>query len=138
MNRVQALNILFLIGRVIVGGYFLMAAYNHFTRSGMMAGYAQSKGTPAPKLAVLGTGVLLLLGGASFLLGYHPTFGTGLLIIFLLGVSFQIHTFWKISDPMASMAERVNFQKNVALIGFLLMTLIITRPWYMSLGARLP
>lgn len=136
MDLLQALQILFLIGRIIVGGYFLMAAFNHFTKTGMMAGYAQSKGTPAPKLAVAGTGVLLLLGGASFLLGYHPTIGTILLVIFLLGVSFKIHNFWTISDPMARMNEQVNFGKNVAMIGFLLMTLMINRPWYMSLGAR--
>ena len=136
MDLAQAFNILFLIGRIIVGGYFLMAAYNHFTKTGMMAGYAQSKGTPAPKLAVMGTGVLLLLGGASFLLGYHPTIGTGLLILFLLGVSFKIHAFWLVSDPMGRMNEQVHFGKNIVMIGFLLMTLTILRPWPMSLGAR--
>jgi putative oxidoreductase len=134
MDLAQAFNILFLIGRIIVGGFFLMNAFNHFTKTGMMAGYAQSKGTPAPKLAVVGSGVLLLLGGASFLLGFHPTIGTILLVIFLLGVTFRIHAFWKISDPMARMNEMVNFTKNIALIGFLLMTLMIYRPWPMSLG----
>jgi putative oxidoreductase len=134
MDLLQILQILFLIGRIIVGGYFLMAAFNHFTHTGMMAGYAQSKGTPAPQLAVMGTGVLLLLGGASFLLGYHPTIGTILLVIFLLGVSFRIHNFWTIADPMARMNEQVHFGKNVAMIGFLLMTLMINRPWPMSLG----
>ena len=136
MDLAQAFNILFLIGRIMVGGYFLMAAFNHLTKTGMMTGYAQSKGTPAPKLAVIGTGILLLLGGASFLLGYHPTIGTILLVIFLLGVSFRIHAFWKISDPMARLGERVNFMKNMALIGFLLMTLMIYRPWPLSLASR--
>ena len=132
----QAFDILFLIGRIIVGGFFLMNAYNHFTMTGMMAGYAQSKGTPAPKLAVIGAGVLLLLGGLSFLLGYHPTIGTILLVIFLLGVTFKIHAFWLVSDPMGRMGEQVNFSKNIAMIGFLLMTLMIYRPWHLSLGGR--
>jgi putative oxidoreductase len=134
MDLVQAIHILFLIGRIIVGGYFLMAGFNHFRNTKMMAGYAQSKGTPSAKAAVVGTGFLLLLGGLSFLLGYHPTIGTGLLIIFLLGVSFKIHAFWKVSDPMARMGEQVNFGKNIAMIGFLLMTLMINRPWPISLG----
>jgi putative oxidoreductase len=136
MNLAQVIEILFLIGRIIVGGYFLMAAFNHFTKTGMMAGYAQGKGTPAPKAAVMGTGVLLLLGGLSFLLGYHPTIGTGLLILFLLGVTFKIHAFWLVSDPMARMNEQVNFGKNIAMIGFLLMTLMIYRPWPISLGGH--
>jgi putative oxidoreductase len=136
MDRIEIFNILFLLGRIIVGGYFLMAGFNHFANANMMAGYAKSKGTPAAKLAILGTGVLLVLGGASFLLGFHPTIGTILLLIFLLGVSFKIHNFWTISDPQARMNEQVHFGKNVAMIGFLLMTLMIYRPWYMSLGGR--
>jgi uncharacterized membrane protein YphA (DoxX/SURF4 family) len=134
MDLSQAFQILFLIGRIIVGGYFLMAGFNHFMNATMMAGYAQSKGTPAPKLAVMGSGVLLLLGGASFLLGFHPTIGTFLLVIFLLGVTFRIHAFWLVTDPMGRMNEQVHFGKNIAMIGFLLMTLMITRPWPMSLG----
>ena len=134
MDIAQALNILFLIGRIIVGGYFLMAGFNHFMNTSMMAGYAQSKGTPAPKLAVMGTGALLLLGGASFLLGFHPTIGTLLLVVFLLGVTFRIHAFWLVTDPMGRMNEQVHFGKNIAMIGFLLMTLMIARPWPLSLG----
>ncbi len=30
------------------------------------------------------------------------------------------------------MSEQVHFGKNVTMIGFLLMTLLINRPWYMS------
>lgn len=132
MDLLQILQILFLIGRIIVGGYFLMAGFNHFANANMMAGYAQSKGTPSAKAAVLGSGVLLVLGGASFLLGFHPTIGTALLLLFLLGVTFKIHNFWTISDPQARMNEQVHFGKNIAMIGFLLMTLMILRPWFMS------
>jgi uncharacterized membrane protein YphA (DoxX/SURF4 family) len=118
MDRVQAFNILFLIGRIIVGGYFLMAAFNHFTNSGTMAGYAKSKGTPAPRLAVRSRVVLLLLGGLSFLLGYHRAIGSGLLILFLLGVTFKIQAFWVVADAVARMTKPVNFGKNIAMIGF--------------------
>jgi putative oxidoreductase len=134
MDLAQVLNILFLIGRIIVGGYFLMAGFNHFKNADMMAGYAKMKGTPAPKLAVMGSGVLLLLGGASFLLGFHPTIGTLLLVVFLLGVTFRIHAFWLVTDPMGRMNEQVHFGKNIAMVGFLLMTLMINRPWPLSLG----
>ena len=40
-------NIAFLIGRVIVGGFFLMNGFNHFAQFNMMTGYAKSKGVPA-------------------------------------------------------------------------------------------
>ena len=89
------MNIAFLIGRIIFGGYWLMASFNHFKNLNYMSEYAKARGTPSPKLAVAGTGVILLLGGLSMLLGVYPAIGIVLLIIFLLGVSFQIHSFWK-------------------------------------------
>jgi len=127
-------HIAFLIGRVIVGGFFLMNGFNHFAKLNMMAGYAKSKGIPAPALAVGCSGVLLLLGGLSLLFGYHPTIGAGLLVAFLLGVSFSMHNFWTVQDQQAKMGEMTNFLKNMAILGLLLMTLAIPRPWLMSLG----
>ena len=129
-------NIAFLIGRIIAGSFFLMNGFNHFAQLNMLAGYAKSKGMPAPALAVGGSGVFLLLGGVSLLLGYHPTIGAGLLVIFLLGSSFGIHNFWKVQDQQAKMGEMINFLKNLGLLGLLLMTLAIPRPWPMSLAHR--
>jgi putative oxidoreductase len=133
-REVSTVDIAFLIGRIIAGGYFIMGAFNHFKNLGMMKGYAQSKGTPAPAVAVAGTGVLLLLGGFSLLLGYQPIVGIVLLIVFLLGVSFNMHNFWSIEDPQMKMAEMVNFLKNMGLLGLLLMLAAIPRPWPLSLG----
>jgi uncharacterized membrane protein YphA (DoxX/SURF4 family) len=127
-------NIAFLIGRLIVGCFFLMNGFNHFAQLNMLTGYAKSKGIPAPKLAVGGSGVLLFLGGLSLLLGYHPTIGAALLVIFLLSVSFGIHNFWTIQDQQAKMGEMTHFLKNMAILGLLLMTLAIPRPWLMSLA----
>jgi uncharacterized membrane protein YphA (DoxX/SURF4 family) len=127
-------NIAFLIGRVIVGCFFLMNGFNHFAQLNMLTGYAKSKGIPAPKLAVGGSGVLLFLGGLSLLLGYHPTIGAALLAIFLLSASFGIHNFWTIQDQQAKMGEMTHFLKNMAILGLLLMTLAIPRPWLMSLA----
>ena len=127
-------NIAFLIGRIIASGFFLMNGFNHFSQLNMMAGYAKSKGVPVPALAVGGSGVLLSLGGLSLLLGYHPTVGACLLVIFLLGVSFGIHNFWTIQDPQAKLGEMTHFLKNMAMLGLLLMSLAIPGPWLMSLG----
>jgi putative oxidoreductase len=127
-------NIAFLIGRVMVGGFFLMNSFNHFAQLNMMTGYAKSKGIPAPALAVGGSGVLLFLGGLSLFLGYHPTIGVALLVIFLLGASFSIHNFWTVQDQQAKQGEMINFLKNMAILGLLLMTLAIPQPWLMSLS----
>ena len=60
---------LFLLGRVLFGGFFVLSGIRHFQHLDMMAGFTGSKGFPAPKLAVIGSGLLILLGGLSILLG---------------------------------------------------------------------
>jgi hypothetical protein len=55
--------------------------------------------------------------------------------IFLLGVSFQIHNFWKVDDAQMKQIDMINFTKNMALIGALLMFLLLPHPWPMSLGS---
>jgi putative oxidoreductase len=58
-----------LLSRVILGFYFLFNSFNHFRNLNSMAGWVQSKNVPAPKLMVALTGILLLIGGLSILLG---------------------------------------------------------------------
>jgi uncharacterized membrane protein YphA (DoxX/SURF4 family) len=126
--------ILFLVARLLFGGYFVFNAVNHFTQTSAMTGYAQSKGVPAPKLAVTFTGLLLLIGGVSVLFGIYPILGATALVLFLVPVTFTMHTFWKIEDPQMKMAEKVNFTKNLALVGGALLLLAIPQPWPASLG----
>ncbi len=125
---------LFLLGRILYGGFFVMAGLNHFMQAGAMAGYAQSKNVPAPKLAVFGTGVLLLLGGASVLLGVEPQIGVLLLVLFLLPTSFIMHAYWKVTDPQWRQVDQINFMKNLALLGAGLTLLLVPQPWPLSLG----
>jgi len=129
-------DIAFLVGRVIAGCFFLMNGFNHLAQINLMTGYAKSKGIPAPALVVGGSGVFLFLGGPSLLLGYHPTIGLALLLIFLVGAPFGIHNFWTVQDQQPKQGEMINFLKNMAILGLLLMTLAIPRPWPVSLGRR--
>jgi putative oxidoreductase len=124
---------IFLIGRLLLGGFFVHSGYKHFKFINMMAGYSQSKGVPAPKAAVALTGLLLLVGGFSVLLGVYPTIGTIALIIFFVPATYSMHAFWKVVDPQARMGETVNFSKNIALLGAALMLLSIPQPWPLSL-----
>lgn len=123
------MDILFLIGRFIFGGYFLMNAWNHFKNLEGMTGYAASKGVPSPRAAVFVGGVLLMLGGLGVILGIAPEASLALLIIFLVPVSWKMHAFWKETDPNRRMMEQVQFMKNMALLGALLMLYAVSVPW---------
>lgn len=126
-------DVLFLVGRLLLGGYFLRSGFNHFKHAGMMAGYAASKGVPSSKVAVMGSGVLLVAGGLGVLLGVYVNLAVATLVLFLVPVTFMMHAFWKVQDPMQKMGESVNFYKNLALIGAVLMLLSIPQPWDLSL-----
>ncbi len=125
---------LVLVGRIIVGAYYLFNALNHLVFApGQLTEYAASKGVPAPLLAVIVSGLLLLIGGLSILLGIFPRIGVLALVVFFLPVTFWMHDFWAIEDPQARMMQMVNFLKNLALMGSALIFLAIPEPWEPSL-----
>lgn len=115
------MDILVLIGRVLFAAIFLTSAAGHLTQTKMMAGYAASKGVPAPVLVTIGSGVLILVGGLSVLLGIWADLGALLLVVFLIPAAVLMHGFWKEADPQARQMEMVHFQKDVALAGAALM-----------------
>ena len=117
--------IIFLIGRVLFGGFFLCNAYGHFKNHVGLTGYARMKHVPIPQAAVIGGGIFLLLGGASLLINRFAILGMILLVLFLVPTTIMMHKFWKEADPQTKMTERISFMKNVALIGALLMMVAI-------------
>lgn len=117
------MDVVILIGRILFVALFLNSAVGHFTQTTSMAGYAQSRGVPAPKLATLVGGVLLLLGGLSVLLGIWPDLGALLLVIFLVPTALMMHPFWRESDQQSRMTEMINFLKDISLAGASLMLL---------------
>jgi uncharacterized membrane protein YphA (DoxX/SURF4 family) len=45
------------------------------------------------------------------------------LVVFLVPVTFLMHNFWAVEDQQRKMGEMVNFMKNLALLGFVLIIL---------------
>lgn len=97
-----------------------------------MTQYAKMKEVPFPAIAQGFTGLMLLLGGLSILFGIYPVVGIVLLAAFLVPVSLMMHNFWKLEDPQLRMADKVNFMKNMALLGAVPMLLAIPSPWPLS------
>ena len=129
------MELLFLFGRLLFGGYFLLNAINHFTKAGALVGYAAAKGVPQPRLAVFGSGVLLAFGGLGVILGVFVQYALLALVVFLVVVSFKMHNYWS-GDALPSerAADMVNFTKNMALLGAALMLFDATQyGWAYSL-----
>lgn len=114
------MDIVFLVGRVLLAAVFLLSAVGHLTQSKGMAQYAQSKGVPAAESGVILSGLVFALGGLGLVLGIWTDVAALLIALTLVPVSLMMHAFWKESDPMARQGELVHFNKNLALIGGLL------------------
>src|SRR5580765_5921346 len=123
---------LFVLGRVIFGGFFLYNGVNHFLNEKAMSQHAASKGVAAPDAAVTASGALLTAGGVSVLTGIKPKQGLAAIVAFLIPVTLQMHRFWEENDPGQRMNETIHFAKNVALIGAALTMMQIAEPWPIS------
>jgi putative oxidoreductase len=122
----------FLIGRLVFGGFFLYNGINHLKERKQVAQYAESKSVPMAEAVVAATGVALIAGGASILLGVKPKLGTAAIAGFLAGVSPVMHNFWSVQEPGQRMNEMINFSKNMALLGSALALMGVDEPWPVS------
>ena len=111
------MDLIIVIGRILFGGFFLMSGINHFTKLEAMTGYAKYKKLPAAKLGVLVSGLMLVIGGISIILGYYADLGALLLAIFLVLAAVIFHNFWKETDATAKQNEMLGFMKDLALAG---------------------
>ncbi len=116
MNIEQAA---FLIGKLLLGGYFAFSGLNHFMHTRDMAGWAEQKGLPKPEIMVYISGLVLILGGLGIIAGAYPVLSIGILSAFLIAANIVMHDFWNLEEGREE--QMIHFLKNTALLGALLM-----------------
>jgi putative oxidoreductase len=104
-----------LIGRILFSLIFILSGFSHFA-TGTIA-YAKYAGVPMASFLVPLSGIIALAGGLSIALGYKAKIGAWLIVLFLIPVSFAMHKFWGIADPMMAQMQMAMFMKNIALTG---------------------
>lgn len=104
-----------LFGRILFSLIFIIAIAGHFSQQ--MIGFAAAQGVPLAPIVVPLSGVIALLGGLSVALGYKAKWGAWLLVLFLAPVTFKMHNFWAVQDPMMAMMQQAMFMKNLSMLG---------------------
>ena len=64
-----------------------------------------------------------------------PKIGIAAAALFLIPVTLVMHQFWK-EEGAARMADMINFTKNFALMGSVLMLAAVPEPWPVSIDGR--
>ena len=113
------MNYVLLLGRILFSSLFILKSFNHFSEKALT--HATNMDVPVASIFVPITGLILLLGGFSILLGYKARAGGWLLAFFLAPTAFLMHPFWNVQDSYASMMEQFCFMKNLSLLGAALM-----------------
>jgi uncharacterized membrane protein YphA (DoxX/SURF4 family) len=119
------MSIVLLIGRILFVGLFLYSGIDHLTKSKDMAAYVAAKGLPAPRIAVIGSSVLMLVGALMVLLGIWADAGALLIFVFLIATTPTMHAFWKENNSHAKTSEMIQFSKNISLAGASLMVMAL-------------
>lgn len=115
------MDVLVLVGRILFVLLFLASGMGHLTQTKAMAGYAAAKGLPAPVPATVLSGLVMLAGAVSVVLGVWADLGALLLAVFLFPTAVLMHAFWKETDPQTRQTEQIMFLKDVSLGGAALM-----------------
>jgi len=103
------------LGRILFAAIFLISGPGHFSEKTI--GYAAGHGVPLASIAVPLSGAIAIAGAIMIILGFQARIGAWLLVLFLVPVTFTMHNFWAVTDPMAASMQRIMFLKNLSMLG---------------------
>lgn len=104
-----------LLGRLLFAFIFLRSGFSHFSSESIA--YANSQGVPAASFLVPASGILAIIGAISIIIGYKAKIGGWLIVLFLIPVTFMMHNFWTLTDPMMKQTQMAMFWKNISMLG---------------------
>ena len=119
------MNTVLIIARVLFALIFLASGASHLTKLEAMTGYAQYKKVPAAKLAVVVSGLMILVGGLYIVFGVYADLGALLIAIFLIPTAFLMHAFWKETAATAKQNEQIAFMKDISMAGAALIIFVL-------------
>jgi putative oxidoreductase len=107
---------LLLLGRILMGGIFVMSGYGKLIGLSAFAASLEKNGVPfASVMAVIGASVEFF-GGLAVVLGIAVRPVAILMIAFVIVATLISHRFWELQGAARQM-QQTQFSKNVAIIG---------------------
>lgn len=118
-------NVIDLIGRIFLSFIFIYDGLDSILYFRKTKEVMTSYGiTFQQDILLIGSIILLMLGGTLLLIGYRSSFGAVLLLLYYIPVTLIVHSFWNDPDEMERRLEAIMFMKNLAIIGGLLMVYV--------------
>jgi putative oxidoreductase len=109
-----------LIGRGLLGLYFIVPGITKITGFGEMSEYMLAHNVPFVSALLVLTIVIQIGGGLSLLAGYRVQWVAFILAGLTLVISLFMHNFWVMEEGLQRGHELQNFIKNMAIMAGLL------------------
>jgi len=109
-----------LIGRILLAVIFIISGFGKITGYDATAGYMAAKHLPMVSVVVAPLILKELGGGLALAAGFKARWVALLLAGFTLLAAIIFHDFWA-ADAASKMNQQINFMKNVAIAGGMLM-----------------
>ncbi len=119
--------------RVLTGSTYALLGFDALREPGARVDQAAAvlagarKVIPLPaddELVVRGNAAVQVLGGTLLALGHAPRLSALALAGSLIPTTLAGHAYWTIEDPAARKLQRIQFHKNMAMIGGLLFAVL--------------
>ncbi len=111
--------ILWIVGRVLLGGLFVIGGAHHFFKLPSIASAMIARGVPAAGFVLIVGSVFQIAAGALLMLGLYAGLASLGLVLFTVVASIMFLNFWSL-EGSARQAALTGFQTNMAIIGGLL------------------
>jgi putative oxidoreductase len=117
-ERVAGGRAVWLIGRLIIGGLFLMSGMQKLTGLDQFAVMLVKNGIPDSMAAVLApvAAAAETVGGLCIVIGFMTNGASLVMIVFTIVAAFVSHRFWQYDGEMA-MLQQAHFMKNMMIAG---------------------
>jgi putative oxidoreductase len=119
MNNPNIQNSAALIGRILLAVIFIMSGFGKITGYDNTAAMMASKGLPMVGVLLPLTILTELGGGILLAIGYKARWAALALAGFTILAALIFHNFWAV-EAAQKMGQQINFMKNVAITGGLL------------------
>ena len=113
-------DVLAAIGRVLLVALFIKSGAEKIMDPSGLTGMLSGKGAPAPMALAYLAGIVEIGLGVLVALGWRTRLAALGLVVFTIVASLIAHNYWDMTGPPRR-ANEINFWKNLAIIGGLLM-----------------
>ncbi|MFD9665049.1 DoxX family membrane protein [Rhodococcus sp. NPDC059968] len=106
-----------LVGQILFGTVFLLAGFDHLTKTSQVVSYAGTRNIRYARTIVVSSGIIMIIATILIILGAWADIAGLLLAVFLVPAAFTMHNYWTHADPQVRAVEQIQFAKNMSLAG---------------------